>query len=352
MADSSSRMADRDTERSLPVLSALVIAKDERENIERCLGSLGFCDEIVVVVDASSTDGTAEIARRYTDRVAVEPWRGYSGQKQYALTLCRGLWVFWIDADEAVSPELARAVRTVLGADARAEARTVIRTEDARADTPTHFPTDLPMDAGTDSRIGPGTDAPADSPTVPRTDFPMDPRTGVQPVAAGDVAASGGLSPRPLEGSSAAVPVAYRVRRRVFYLGRWIDHGGWGRDEVVRLFLRDRGRFSERRVHESVEIDGPIGRLPGVLEHHSYRDLAHHWEKIGRLSTLSAEEALAAGRKARFLDFAFRPAARWFKIYVLKRGFLDGWRGWVIAGLAAVYVLLKYAKMREKARPG
>ena len=86
-------------------LSALVIARNEEAGIARCLEALSFCDEIVLV-DAESTDRTVEIAREYTDRVWVEPWRGYSEQKSFALAKCRGDWVLWIDADEVVSAEL------------------------------------------------------------------------------------------------------------------------------------------------------------------------------------------------------------------------------------------------------
>lgn len=140
---------------------------------------------------------------------------------------------------------------------------------------------------------------------------------------------------------------AFRVKRQVFYLGAWMRHGGWGADWVVRLFLRERAHFPPRVVHESVEVDGKLGTLEGTLEHYSYRDLSHHWRKIDEWSRLAALEAHGAGRRARLWDLALRPLARWCKIYVIRLGALDGWRGWVVAGMGAAYVFQKYARLRE-----
>src|SRR5439155_1178152 len=78
-----------------------------------CLESVTWCDEIVVV-DGGSRDRTAALARRFTDRVLVNPWPGYRAQKQYALDAARGAWVLNLDADERVSPELVDEIRAVL----------------------------------------------------------------------------------------------------------------------------------------------------------------------------------------------------------------------------------------------
>ena len=99
-----------------PPLSGVVICFDERENIARCLESLAFCDEIVVV-DSGSTDGTREIARRYTKRVVEQEFLGYVKQKNFALDLAAHDWVVSLDADEALSPELAEEIRDALAGD-------------------------------------------------------------------------------------------------------------------------------------------------------------------------------------------------------------------------------------------
>jgi len=104
----------------MPALSAIVITRNEAENIAGCLDSLKFCDERIVV-DCGSTDATAQIARDKGARVEFHAWNGFGPQKNYALSLARGIWVLSIDADERVTPELAAAIKTAIadgGADA------------------------------------------------------------------------------------------------------------------------------------------------------------------------------------------------------------------------------------------
>ena len=88
-----------------PFLSVCIITGNEEDNIGRCLESVAFADEIVVV-DSFSTDCTVAIARSFTDRVFQHRWVGYIGQKAIARNLARGEWVLFVDADEAVSPAL------------------------------------------------------------------------------------------------------------------------------------------------------------------------------------------------------------------------------------------------------
>jgi glycosyltransferase involved in cell wall biosynthesis len=95
-------------------LSVAIIARDEAHRIERCLRSVAFADE-VVVLDSGSTDDTVAIARRCGARVqASDDWPGYGPQKNRALALTRGEWVLSIDADEQVTPRLATAIRAAL----------------------------------------------------------------------------------------------------------------------------------------------------------------------------------------------------------------------------------------------
>jgi glycosyltransferase involved in cell wall biosynthesis len=90
-------------------ISATIITFNEEQNIEAALESLAWADEIIVV-DSQSTDRTVEIARRFTDRIFVRAWLGYSAQKNFAAEQARYDWVFNLDADERVSPELAREI--------------------------------------------------------------------------------------------------------------------------------------------------------------------------------------------------------------------------------------------------
>ena len=143
----------------------------------------------------------------------------------------------------------------------------------------------------------------------------------------------------------------YAVPRRNVFWGRWIRHGGLYPDWQLRLFRRTSGRFAERSVHESVSVDGTVGRLTGHLEHRSYRDVADFLERADRYSTLAAAEWAASGRPCRpLLDLVARPVGRFLAMYVARAGFLDGWRGFLLAVLYAYYVLMRSAKVWERMR--
>jgi len=143
----------------------------------------------------------------------------------------------------------------------------------------------------------------------------------------------------------------YEVPRRNIFWGRWVRHGGLYPDWQVRLFRRGRGRFGQRAVHESVRVDsGDVGRLAGHLEHRSYRDLADFLARADRYSTLAAEDWIAQGRRLHAWDFVVRPLGRFLGMYVVGRGFLDGWRGFLLAALYAYYVLIRSAKVWERTR--
>ena len=140
----------------------------------------------------------------------------------------------------------------------------------------------------------------------------------------------------------------YAVPRRNIFWGRWVRHGGLYPDWQVRLFRRTRGRFAARAVHESVSVDGRVERLAGHLEHRSYRDLGDFLARADRYATLAATEAVAQGRRAGVGDLVLRPLGRFVVMYVVRGGFLDGWRGFLLASLYAYYVLIRTAKIWER----
>jgi len=245
----------------MPRVSACVIAGNEEANIEDCVRSLSFCDE-VVVVDSRSKDRTRELAQALGARVLEHDWEGHIGQKNFAVSQAANDWVLCVDADERVTPELKDAVRRVLEG---------------------------------------------------------------EPACAG-----------------------YLVNRRNIYLGRWIKHGGWYPDAKVRLFDRRRGRWGGTNPHDHVEIDGATGSLGADLEHLSYRDLSHHLTKsIDFFSTISAREKLSQGGSWVLVQLVLGPPWKFFKMFFLRLGFLDGWRGFIVAVLGSFFVFLKYAKLWE-----
>ncbi len=143
---------------------------------------------------------------------------------------------------------------------------------------------------------------------------------------------------------------AFTIERRGHFLGRPIRFCGWQGERVTRLFRRARARFEDARVHERVRIEGPVGRLPGRIEHHSYATPAECDRKLHEYARAGALEALAAGRPARWWDRELRPPLRFLRMYVGQLGFLDGAAGLRLCASAAAQVRLKYATLGALAR--
>jgi hypothetical protein len=142
--------------------------------------------------------------------------------------------------------------------------------------------------------------------------------------------------------------VGFHVPRRNMFQGRWLRHGGLYPDWQLRFFRRGCGVFSERAVHESVRVEGPTARLRAPLVHESYRSIGDAVGRLNRYSDLAAAELARRGRGGSLVDLLCRPAWRFVSMYLGRAGFLDGWRGLVLAGLHAHYVFLRAAKVRER----
>ena len=140
---------------------------------------------------------------------------------------------------------------------------------------------------------------------------------------------------------------AAELNRVTHYLGRWHRHGDFYPDWQLRLFRRGSGRFEGTNPHGRVAIDGACARLTGDLEHYSYRDLADQIERVQSFSAVAAEALHRRERRVRLSDLVLRPPARFLRAYVLKRGFQDGFSGFVVAAVTAFHVFLKYAKLWE-----
>jgi glycosyltransferase involved in cell wall biosynthesis len=139
----------------------------------------------------------------------------------------------------------------------------------------------------------------------------------------------------------------YSVPRLVHYLGRWWWRGGWFPDYDVRLFRHDRASWGGSDPHEKILVDGKVGRLHNPLHHYSYRNIADHIQRINRFTSISSQELKKGGARWRIADALLRPAGRFFRSYVLKRGFMEGFAGFYVALTASIYVFLKYAKLWE-----
>lgn len=137
----------------------------------------------------------------------------------------------------------------------------------------------------------------------------------------------------------------YYVARKAIFLGRWIKHGGWYPGYVCRLFRRYAGRFNNALVHEAVTVDGPTGHLAHPLIHYTDPTLEHYLKKFNIYTSLAAQQLYQDGRRFRWIDLIGRPPFMFLKMYVIKRGFLDGVQGLILCVLSSCYVFTKYAKL-------
>jgi glycosyltransferase involved in cell wall biosynthesis len=239
-------------------ISCIIIARDEATNIRRCLESVSWADEIVLV-DVGSVDDTKTIASRFTDKIFDLEWRGFGPAKEFARSQATGEWVFSLDADEVVTDKLREEIQRIV--------------------------------------------------------------------------------------ESANPASGYFVPRKSNFLGRWIRHGGWYPDLVLRLFRKDKGHFTSRSVHEEVQVEGGTGRLTSDLLHYTDPDFDHYLGKVNQYTTLDALELHRSGREAGLLDVLFRPPATFFKMYLFRAGFADGAHGLILAAASAFHVFSKYVKL-------
>jgi glycosyltransferase involved in cell wall biosynthesis len=151
-----------------------------------------------------------------------------------------------------------------------------------------------------------------------------------------------------LEGEPTAK--GYRIPRVTWYLGRWIRSTDWYPDYQLRLYHRRAGQWNGRRVHESVELQGPPGLLRHDLQHYAYRDISHHLSTIDRYTTLASEQWLAEGRRTNILEILIHSKLAFLRNYILRGGIRDGAPGLLVSILNSYYVFLKLAKLWERQR--
>jgi glycosyltransferase involved in cell wall biosynthesis len=148
---------------------------------------------------------------------------------------------------------------------------------------------------------------------------------------------------------------AWRIPRLNHFLGRPLRHGGYWPDPKLRLFRRGAAQFADRPVHETMETDGPVGRLKGHLIHHCYPTLSDYIEHMNRYSSIAAEALAASGRAHRswlWLTWngLLNPAATFLYNYVFRLGFLDGRAGLLQHINHSFYVHWKFAKAWQRSQ--
>jgi glycosyltransferase involved in cell wall biosynthesis len=243
-------------------LSLIVIARDEERDLPRCLGSVPFATE-KIVVDSGSRDRTREVAAQAGAQVVEHAFESYGAQKAFALSLAKSEWVLSLDADESLSPALAQEIPAAIAAS-------------------------------------------------------------------------------PCSG--------FLLRYRSEVAGRVLRFGGWGNERHLRLFRRDKASIEPVGVHEGFRVQGPLGRLRHPVLHRPYADLGEWMGKLDLYAGLAAKERVRRGQHFHPLS-GLRAPWGFFRRYVLRLGFLDGYPGYLAAALGATYDMLKLAKQRELERP-
>jgi glycosyltransferase involved in cell wall biosynthesis len=272
------------------MLSVLVPTLNERANLSDCLRSVCWADEIVVV-DSGSADGTRELARHCSARLVDFNWnRTLPKKKNWALENVewKNEWVLILDADERITPDLASEIKETLK-----------------------------------------------SPTAD----------------------------------------GYFINRRFMFMGKWIRHSGYYPSWNLRLFRHRKGRYEnlhsgdthsgDNEIHEHLVLTGSTARLGQEMLHFAYPDIFTWLEKHNRYSNWEAEidvrgqgsaledhyigQPLTWKRRLRTWSrrLPFRPTLRFLYSYVLKRGLLDGYEGYVFCRLLATYELLNAFKAHE-----
>lgn len=245
-------------------LSVCVTTLNNAATIERCLASVAFAQELIVL-DSGSDDETVAIARRYAADVHTRAFDDYGPQKQAAVNLARHDWVLLLDADEALTAEAATEIQSLLRS---------------------------------------------------------------TPACAG-----------------------YRLPRIEQMFWTW-QHPATRANRYLRLFDRRRGGLNDKAVHAAPEVSGTIGDLRYGFLHYGEPSIATKVDKINAYSSGLVQQKQAEGARFVRLRMLFYPPFAFFRSYVLKRQFRNGWAGFINAVTLAYYAFLKYAKLYEHRRRG
>lgn len=146
---------------------------------------------------------------------------------------------------------------------------------------------------------------------------------------------------------TAAACSAYAFPRLSLFLGRWIRHGDWYPDRKVRLWQRGRARWAGIDPHDFVQVDGAVGRLRGDLLHYSNPTMGSYVQKLPYFADLYLQQQLAAGARWSAPVAVVRSVWRFFRAYVFRLGFLDGYPGFFIAATTAYGALVRHTRLYE-----
>ncbi len=138
----------------------------------------------------------------------------------------------------------------------------------------------------------------------------------------------------------------YLAPRETFYLGRWIRHGGWYPDNILRIYRKKQGAWG-KGLHPKLHIAGKIGSLRNPFLHYNYLNISHQIQTVDQYSKFASRERVGQGKGFMMFKLLVNPPFRFVRDYIFRRGFLDGMPGFIIALTTAYYVFIKYAKVWE-----
>jgi glycosyltransferase involved in cell wall biosynthesis len=142
----------------------------------------------------------------------------------------------------------------------------------------------------------------------------------------------------------------FRVPRLTFLMGKPIRHSGWYPQRKYRLFKRSRARWAGENPHDHLVVDGRGGALRGDLLHYTVTDVAHHVDTVNKFSSIAAFNRFHQGRRFSALTAVLKPFAKFLEVYLVKRGFLDGFHGFAVAVAASYFTFLRVTKLYELER--
>jgi len=285
-------------------LSVVVITKNEENNIADCLKSVaGWADEIIVI-DDESRDRTVEIAKSYADKVLHRRMDNEGTHRNWAYGQARNEWVLSLDADEIVSAELREEIAGIF------------------------FIFPLPSAKGGSA-------------------------SGGNPPHKGEGIIKLNSSPRSGGGKVGGVDNqfhAFSIPLRNYIGNYWVQHSGWYPAGKLRLFMKSRFKYEEVPVHPKVFLDGNTGHLTKDIIHKGYPDFEHFLASLNRQTTLEAVKWIQTGRQMSLGRAVWRTIDRFPRVYFGKKGYKDGFIGFMIAFLASLYQVMSYAKYWEMKR--
>ena len=150
-----------------------------------------------------------------------------------------------------------------------------------------------------------------------------------------------------VQNNSDNTKIGYSVPRLTWYLGRWIRHGGWYPNRLVRLSQKNSSQWSEPCVHEALIVQGTVGELKSDLLHYPFLTISDQIDTNLRYSKLGTEALRKKGRSFSLLKIIIKPIGKFFETYFIKAGFLDGVPGFIISVNATHSIFLKYANLLE-----